>query len=110
MSACWIPVRVDVTTDDTGNPSSLVGHSLLGIKAVEVSIKIEGTDSPSWSVTPIFWNSHEDAEQYMDGDTLKISNDDSHILFVEGSENLYFRVDGSTGTNPKINIWVRNFA
>ena len=107
--SCWVHVIKNKTTDDTGNPASRQNFQFRGIRDVEVTIKIDGTNA-SWDVTPLYWNDHEDAEQYFDCTTRTITEDTSYILEAGSTQDLFFRCDNSSGTSPEINIWVRQIA
>ena len=106
----WIHIHKAVNANDAANPANKSGVAVQGIHRVKVAIKIGGSDSPSWDVTPIFWNEHEDADQYFDDDKRIVASDEMFILEVGASEDLYFRVDNQQGTSPVIDIWVKLIA
>lgn len=107
--AQWVKVRNAVAANDSGNPTVETGIDVDGIKEVAVSIKLGGT-SPTWDVTPIFWNDHDDADRFFDDQTKTVTEDVVYRLKVGSSRRMYFRVDGKTGTNPTITIWVKIIA
>lgn len=94
-------VRSAVTSNDSSNPAVAGGANCFGYSKVLVEINISGA-SPVWSVTPLFINVAGDT--YSEGETLVVAGAKIHrlTLEVDGNEDVNFRLDGQSGTNPKV--------
>ncbi len=96
-----VTVRENVTVNDSGNPSNTdVCHDFTGWEVLDIYIKVSGTDV-SWDITPIFGDGSDDGVFY-DGVTITVTGNEMRRIQGMGAPCVYFRCDGASGTNPKI--------
>lgn len=100
--------RNAVSADDSDWPSADSGVDCTGYRYAEVDVVLGGT-TPSWDVTPGFYNST--ATAYIAGvkRTITGSDDLRFTLEVNGHDDVYFLCDGKSGTSPTITIYVTPF-
>ena len=96
--------RNAIASDDSGNPALGSGIDCSDYSHLLVEVVIGGTASPQWDVTPLFGNSV--GSVYQEGVKRTVASNERFVIAVDGSADVYFKVDGSSGTNPTITIYV----
>ena len=110
----WIKHRDAVSSDDSGNPTTLINVNIAGgpvyvgdTDSVNVDIIISDS-STSWDVTPLFWN--PEAEKFTAGDTETVSSSSEQnqrwSVATKETKYMYFKCDNSSGSGT-ITIYVQ---
>ncbi len=101
--------RDTVSSNDSAFPSTKSGNiGNLQHRKLILEIKIGGTDTPTWTITPGYWSTNYNA--YCSGDSISVSYGASGgygIVEVDtlGAPDIYIKCDSSAGTSPTITIY-----
>jgi len=99
-----LPHRLNVTANDTVNPSEGSGMDLSDFRYALVDVVLTGTDNPSWKMTPLFFN--KETNQYHDGEPISVTSSGRYKIEVTGSDDFYILLTEKSGTNPEISLYV----
>lgn len=96
-------VRTAVAANDSATPEAAAAVlDCSDVRFIVVDCVVTGT-TPSFTVTPLFWNAA--GEQYVRGDAYTITANSRFALTADGCADVYFMVTGITGTGtPTITI------
>lgn len=92
--------RDGVSSDDGGNPAIGSGMDFTGVKTVRFYFDLGGTN-PTWDATVL---DGRDGSIYYSSEKRTITEDSFFDFDVNGSSDIYVKLDGSTGTTPTCTV------